>query len=186
VYVEKPSVPLEVRIEKHGYDVSWFDPATGQSTKLKNYKGEKFASDPPDKNHDWVLYLSREGKKESMANSYKFESRRILMQEIESAGPKFPFEITLPSEDISFSKPARYEAKLKRETRATRAMMYLWTADVSADGRGTRVVGTGKEGPLQIPRDIAKTLPAVLNLHVWGMNANGKVYSQDKVLGLKP
>ena len=34
--------------------------------------------------------------------------------------------------------------------------------------------------------DIAKQYPAVFNLHVWGMNANGKVYSQDKILTLKP
>ncbi len=186
VYVEKPSAPLEVRIERHGYDVSWFDPATGQSTKLKNYKGEKFAAEPPDRDHDWVLYLSREGKKESMANSYKFESRRILMQEIETGGPKFPFEIALPSGDASLSSPGKYEAKLKRETRATRSMMYLWTGEVTAGGKGSRVVGTGREGTLQIPKDVTKQVPAVFNLHVWGMNANGKVYSQDKIVTLKP
>ena len=83
LYVETPG-PIEVRVERHGYDVLWLDPATGETQKEKNWKGEKFASQPPDSKHDWVLFLSREGKKESMANSYKFESRDILLQEIET------------------------------------------------------------------------------------------------------
>ena len=32
VYVEKPSGPVEVTLEKHGYDVAWVDPMTGERT----------------------------------------------------------------------------------------------------------------------------------------------------------
>ena len=46
------------------------------------------------------------------------------------------------------------------------------------------MAGTGPEGTLRIPRSIARKLPAVLNLRVTGMNANGKVYFVDKVVTL--
>src|SRR4051794_8386793 len=35
LYVEKPG-PVEVRVERHGYDVVWLNPLTGETTKLKN------------------------------------------------------------------------------------------------------------------------------------------------------
>ncbi len=81
VYVEKPSGPVELQVEQHSYDVYWINPVTGESTKLKNFKGEKFVSEPPDKTHDWILHLSRDGKKQSMLTSYKFESRPTPVQE---------------------------------------------------------------------------------------------------------
>lgn len=187
LYVEKPSGPVEVRVERHGYDVGWFNPITGEFTKLKNYKGEKFAAEPPDTKHDWVLFLSREGKKESMLRSYKFESRPILMQELESSVQKVPFEISEPGkDDISLSNAPRYQVKLKRETRGTREMMYLWTGDVVADGQGFRVVGTGPQGKMRLTDDMVQKFPAVFNLRLYGMNANGKVYLTDKILTLKP
>src|SRR5438067_1779706 len=78
---------------------------------------------------------------------------------------------------LSLSKPAPYAAKLKRETRATRSMMWLWTGEVASDGQGYRVVGTGPKGTMSIPADIARRFPAVLQLRLAGMNANGKVYT---------
>jgi hypothetical protein len=185
LYVEKPSGPVEVRMEKHGYDVAWFNPITGEILKQKNYKGEKFAAEPPDTAHDWVLYLSREGRKESMGKSYKFESRRIEMQEVEVSAQKVPFEMVSPkAEDISLAHPVKFSAKLRRETRGTRSMMYLWTGEVVTDGQGTRVLGTGREGTLKIDRSIATKLPATLSLRLAGMNANGKVYYVDRVVTL--
>ena len=99
LYVEKPSGPVEVRVEKHGYDVAWFNPENGEFIRLKNWKGERFAAEPPDTKHDWVLYLSREGKKESMLTSWKFESRPILLQEVEQSVAKIPFVIDEPAKD---------------------------------------------------------------------------------------
>ena len=65
-------------------------------------------------------------------------------------------------------------------------MMYLWTAEVATDGQGYRVAGTGSQGTLRIPADIAKHYPAVLQLRLAGMNANGKVYTADKIIQLGP
>src|SRR5205085_11204649 len=106
-------------------------------------------------------------------------------QEVEQTSQKVPFEIVEPSSDtVSISKPTAYAAKLKRETRATRAMMYLWTGEVATDGQGYRVLGTGPKGTLKIPPGIARHFPAVLQLHVAAMNANGKVYTTDKIVQL--
>jgi len=183
VYVEKPG-PVELLVEKHGYDVRWFNPITGEYIKLKDFKGERFTGEPPDKSHDWVLHVSREGHKEGMLRSYKFESRPILMQELELSPQKILFEIVQPSGDLSLSKPAPFEAKIKRETRATRSVMWLWTGEVAADGQGYRVLGTGQKGTLQIPAGIAKNFPAALHLRLTAMNANGKVYVSDRVYQL--
>lgn len=186
VYVEKPG-PVEVLVEKHGYDVRWINPANGESIALKDFKGERFAAEPPDKTHDWVLHISREGHKEGMLKSYKFESRRILMQELEVSPRKVPFEVAQPPGDtISLGASQPYAVKLTRETRATRSMMYLWTGDVAIDSQSFRIIGTGEKGTLQIPRNIAKRFPAVLHVGVFGMNANGKLYSVDRIYQLSP
>ena len=189
IYVEKPTGPVEVRVGQHGYDVAWFNPLTGESLKQKNYKGERFAGDPPGKEHDWILMVSREGKKQSMLNSYKFESRVMPVQEIEVNTQKTPVEIAAPGGDeISLSKPFQYAVKVKRETRATRSMMYLWTGDVTIEGQGYRVLATGSSGTLRIdPQNvarIARQYPAILNLRVLAMNIYGKVYMIDKVFRL--
>ena len=182
VYVEKPGGPVEVLVEKHGYDVMWINPLTGETiTQKKDYKGEKFTGEPPDTAHDWVLHLSREGKKESMLKSYKFEARRIMMQEVEQTPQKVPYEIEEPSKtDWPLSSKVPYSAKVKRETRATRSMMWLWTGEVAADGQGYRVLGTSQKGTLDIPDNIAKRYPAVLHLRLAAINGNGKVYTADK------
>jgi hypothetical protein len=182
VYVEKPG-QVEVAVEKHGYDVAWFNPVNGEWVKQKkDFKGEKFLGEPPDRSHDWVLRLSREGKKESMLKSYRFEARPVVLQEIEQDSQKVPFEIAEPGDSLAVSKPAAYTAKLKRETRATRAMRYLWMGEVASDGQGYRVLGTGSKGTLTVPGEIVKHFPAVMQLRLAGMNANGKVYTTDKIV----
>jgi hypothetical protein len=62
--------------------------------------------------------------------------------------------------------------------------MYLWTGEVATDGQGYRVLGTGTKGTLKIPPEIARHFPAVLQLRVAAMNANGKVYMADKIVQL--
>jgi hypothetical protein len=184
VYVEKPG-PVEILVQKHGYSVAWFNPITGERIKLKDFKGEQFSATPPDTTHDWVLHLSREGKKRGMLNRYKFESRAVLMQVPEQSSQKVPYEIVEPSaEVVSVAQPLKYSVKLTRETRATRSMMWLWTGEVGADGQGYRVLGTGQDGEMTIARGVANTYPAVLNLRLAGLNANGKVYFADKIYKL--
>jgi len=184
VYVEK-SAPIELSVEKHGYDVSWFDPQTGEVQEQKKYKGEHFTSQPPTGAHPWVLLVAREGRKESMLKSYKFESSYVPVQEVEQNPQKVPFQIMQPAGDtLSLSMPVNFAVKLTRETRATRSMMYLWTGEVPADGQGVRVLGTGGQGSCRIPPDLATRYPAVLSIRVNALNANGKAYSADKVYQL--
>jgi hypothetical protein len=180
VYVEKAR-PVELLVEKHGYDVAWISPITGERIKQKNFKGERFTGEPPDAGHDWVLQVSREGRKEGMLRSYKFESRQIVLQEIEQNVTKVPFEIEQPAQDpLRVGQPAPYAAKIKRETRATRSMMWEWTGDVAAESQGYRVLGTGQKGTITVPPGLAKSFPAALLMRLYGMNANGKVYALDR------
>ena len=186
VYVEKPG-PVELRVENHSYDVAWINPADGEELKeKKGYHGEHFTGSPPDSSHDWVLRVSREGHKAGMLKSYKFESRRIDMQTVEQEIGKVPFEIAQPAEtSISQTKLPWFEAKFKKETRATRSMLWLWTGEATVDGEGYRVLGTGQKGTLNFPPHIAINYPAVMALRLYGMNANGKVYSVDKTYQLE-
>lgn len=76
--------------------------------------------------------------------------------------------------------------KIKRETRGTRFLLAEWTAEVVVEGEGYRVVGTGKEGVMNLPRSIVKTFPAVLSVRLAVVNANGKAYVANKVYRLNP
>jgi hypothetical protein len=185
VYVEKPG-PVELTVEDHGYDVAWINPATGERIKAKGYKGKHFTGEPPDKSHDWVLQVSREGHKEGMLKSWKFESRRVPIQEIETTPKNMPFEVAQPDGDISMATPPRYALKILRPTRATRDLLAEWTAEVVLDGEGFRVAGTGREGTLHIPASIVHKLPGTLSVRVSILNANGKAYAVDKVYRLGP
>jgi hypothetical protein len=185
VYVEKPAGPIELTLEKHGYDVAWINPATGERIKQKGYSGEHFTGEPPGNSHDWVLHVSREGHKEGMLKSYKFESRPVPVQEAEQNPQRIPFEIAEPAAmDLSVSHPPRYALKIKRATRATRSLLVEWTAEVAIDGEGYRVAGSGREGAMRIPPSIVKNFPAVLSLRMAVLNANGKAYIVDKICRL--
>ncbi len=187
IYVEKPAGPIEVTLEHHGYEVEWINPANGERIKQKEYRGERFTGEPPDASHDWILHLSREGEKASMARSVKFESRDVPVQEITLAGDKPQFDITGPEDnEVSMSNPVRVLLKVRRETRATRFLLVEWTAEVAADGQGFRVIGTGKQATLKVPASIVKNMPAVLSLHANILNANGKAYMIDRIFRLVP
>jgi hypothetical protein len=182
VYVEKPG-PVTVKLEKHGYDGRWFDPATGQSVKIKDVKTEVFTAEPPDRTHDWVLDISREGHKASMLKSYRFVSRDepIQLQEVEGNPEKVPFDLVEPAGDsLSLSRPAGYSLKLKRETKALQHMTYVWTGEVTADNRSYRVIGTGANGAFTIPPNITREFPAALHVRITAMNGLGKVYVLDR------
>jgi hypothetical protein len=181
IYVEKPG-PVTVNPEKQSYDVEWFNPATGETIHAKEKsKGETFTTQPPDNSHDWVLHLEREGHKNSMLKSYYFDSQEIVMQEIEGDPEKVPFEIAQPAGDsISLGLPARFEIKLKRHSKALDNMSYEWTGEVTASGRGARVIATGASGALRIPANIAADYPAGLHIRVTAVNGLGKAYVLDR------
>ena len=121
----------------------------------------------------------REGRMEGMNKSYKFESQELVLQEIEANTPKVPFGIEQPVGDIPLSRPVPYSAKITRETRATRQMMWLWLGDVAEDHQGVRVLATAQKGTFQVPAGLARSYPALMHLRLYGMNANGKVYEID-------
>jgi hypothetical protein len=187
IYVEKPG-PVSVQVEKHSYDVEWINPINGETVKVKkNLKDETFSGETPDNSHDWVLHISREGQKASMLKSYKFESRETVLQEMESNPAKVPFDIVQPAADtLSLAHPGTFAIKITKETRGTRRMQYLWNGEVTADEQSYRVIGTGAQGTFEIPANIAARFPALLHVHVTGMNANGKVYALDRNYQLTP
>ncbi|HBY59648.1 MAG TPA: hypothetical protein DEH78_07475 [Solibacterales bacterium] len=184
VYVEKPAT-VEVLVEKHTYDVAWINPETGERVPQKEWKGERWTGEPPSKDRDWVLHLSREDRKQGMARSYHFESRAILLQEVDIG--RATFEIVQPGDEpIPAGVPVPFEIKLKRETRAGRRMAYLWTAEIPGDPRGFRVLTTGAKGEFRVPIEWLGDKPdAVLSVRVTGMNAVGKVYAIDRVFTVK-
>ena len=187
VYLEKAG-PVEVITEKKKYEVYWCNPSTGEITQeKKDFKGERFTGQPPAANGDWVLHLSRDGRKESMSRSWRFESRPVFMQEVEQNPAKIPYEITAPaSDEIKAGQPLQFAVKLTRDTRATRSMLFLWTVEATSGSRGFRVIGSGPEGQFQVSASVAAALPAVLNLRVHGLNANGKLYALDRIMRLTP
>jgi hypothetical protein len=63
-------------------------------------------------------------------------------------------------------------------------MLYLWMGDLTATGQGARVLGTGAEGTWLLRKSSA--LPTVMNVRLYGMNANGKVYAVDRIYRVKP
>jgi hypothetical protein len=188
IYVEHPYLehpgPVTVTVEKHGYDAEWIDPATGAHTKIKDpCKGETCTATPPSSAHDWVLRISRVSTKAGMLKSFKFASRdeEPRLQDIEVDPAKVPFDITAPDADkLSLSKPAQFSVKLKRQSKALEHMSWLWTGEVTAAGRGYRVIATGADGTFHIPANIAAEYPAALHVRLYGMNGLGKVYTLDR------
>lgn len=186
VYVEKPGT-VNLNVESHNYDVVWMNPANGEIVKGKEHKGEHFTGEPPDSSHDWVLRVSREGHKEGMLKSYKFESRAVPVQEVELAPAKIPFEIAAPEGDeISISRPVKFALKVKRETKATKSLLVEWTLEQPGGSEGYRVVGTGREGTFPFPSAILDKTTGVVSLRVNALNALGKAYTLDKVYRLIP
>ena len=186
VYVAKPG-PVELTVENDNYDVAWINPATGDRVVAKNYKGKSFAGEPPDKEHDWILHVSREGRKQGLLRTYKFESRRIPRQTPETDPKSVPFEIEAPAGEISLRTSSPYSLKILRPTRATRDLAIVWTAELATGtAEGARVVGSGREGTLRLPSFYGERLPAVMSLRAALVNANGKVYVIDRVFRLVP
>lgn len=188
VYVEKPG-PVQLTFDqKHKYDMHWINPLTGETSDFKPLKAEKIGGEPPDNSHDWVLSVARDSRKASMAKSYYFESKTPDVQEIDSDPAKLPFELELPDakQALSVSHPVPYRIKLRRETKAAKAMQYLITGEVSAAGQGYRVLAIGASGTLQIPPDIVQRYPALLHVRVEAVNGVGKAYSLDQNFSLVP
>jgi hypothetical protein len=187
VYIEKPG-KLEVQVERHEYQVYWMNPATGEVIKeKKDWKGEAFTGQPPDASHDWVLHLSRDGRKEGMARSYKFESREVVPQEPELSPAKAPYALVAPEpgSSVAVGQPVPFQIELRKDTLGTRRMMYLLVGEVVRDTQGYRVLGSGLKGTFTVPPELLTGPDGMLSLRAAALNAPGKVYVLDYVVSLK-
>ena len=131
-----------------------------------------------------MLHVVREGRVEGMNKSYKFESRDIVLQEVESNSAKVPFAIEAaqgPALALE-ADSVRRQADARDPRHAL--MMWLWTGEVAADHQGYRVLATGPKGDMQPPAGYRQNFPATMHLRVYGMNANGKVYEVDTALDI--
>jgi hypothetical protein len=191
IYIEKPG-PIELTVENHSYDVLWINPANGDITR-KKFSGMHFTMEPPDRSHDWILRVARLSRIEGMNKSFKFESRMdkdeenylpIALQDVEANTPKVPFVIEQPTGDVSAAKPVTFSAKITKESRGTRYMMWVWTGDASAGAQGYRVLATSQNATVALPPDLTATYPATMHLRLYGMNSLGKVYEVDTGCGL--
>jgi hypothetical protein len=181
LYADKPGTVEISFSEKHKYNPRWINPRTGESTGLKDVKQDTYSETTPGGGGDWILQVPREGRKEGMLKSYKFESVDAPVQEVELNPTKVPFTIAEPSADeLDSTKPIPYQAKLRRTNRSTRFMQYMWIGEVVADGEGPRVLCLGASGSISFPPNLIKKHPALLNLRVNAINANGKAYSSEK------
>jgi hypothetical protein len=184
-YAQKGGI-IEVTLPKHKYNPEFVNPATGEEIPLKDTRTEVFSRETPDKTNDWILYLPREGRKESMARSYYFESHNPPVQDPESDATKTPFEIVDPPGDqLSVRVPAPFHVKITKSNRATRAMQYVWWGEVVSGGEGARVLAIGPSGNLTVPKALA--VPGgILTVRLQAINANGKAYELVRVYTLTP
>jgi hypothetical protein len=65
-------------------------------------------------------------------------------------------------------------------------MMYLWTGEASSNEQGFRVLGVGPKGTFHKAGALTVGSPSVMNVRLYGMNANGKVYVLDRIYRLIP
>lgn len=173
---------VEITLPKHKYNPLWINPITGEELPLKDYKGETFSRQTPDNAHDWILQVPRDGHKESMLKSYRFESVEPPVQEIETDPAKIPFQLVDPAgDDISATAPPISKVKLTKNNRSTRFMQYIWWGEVVAGGEGMRLIGVGSSGTLQIPKELGLRPDAPFNLRLQAINANGKAFEITKV-----
>lgn len=185
-YAQTPGI-VEINLPKHKYNPLWVNPITGEELELKDYKGEVFSRQTPDSSHDWILQVPREGHKESMLQSYYFESQDPPVQEIETDSAKVPFDIVDPSGDqINSLIPTPYKLKITRANRASRFMQYVWWGEVVAGGEGARLLGLGSSGNFTVPKEFLTERGSTLHIRLLAINAYGKAYELDKVYRLTP
>ncbi len=181
VYAENPGT-IELSMPKHGYKVSWYNPIDGSwLDQKKRFKGERFTTQTPDNEHDWVLYVRREGKKQNYNNSFKLESKRAKLRDVETSVGELPFEIQFPAEgELRAGEKHEFSATLKKSTIAAKRMLWLWMVEVAGSGRGQRILAAEQFGSFEIPADIAKSYPATLSVRLIGIDGAGRLFEDFK------
>jgi hypothetical protein len=185
-YAEHPGI-VEINLEKHKYNPRWVNPATGEEIPLKDQRTAIYSRQTPDNSHDWILDCEREGHRENMLHSVRFESIEAPIQEIETDTAKVPFELTDPPGDsINPRIPTPFGVKLTRTVRATRRMQYVWWGEVVGSGEGPRLLGLGSSGNFRLSDIFPAAASGELAIRIESINANGKAYEIDKVYRLTP
>lgn len=185
-YAVKPGI-VELTLPKHKYNPLWINPATGEESYLKDYRGEVFSRSTPDNERDWILQVPRDGKKASMLKYYYFESQDPPLQEIETDGSRIPFQVDDPKgTQLHVSLPAPFRVKLTKSNRATRQMQFVWWGETVGENAGMRLLGIGSEGAFDIPPAFKSAVGSSVNLRILAINANGKAYELDQVFELVP
>jgi len=182
VYLPEPK-PVELRVRKDKYEVSWLNPIDGTWVHEKDkFKGELFtAGGPPNSDHDWVLYVRREGKKKSMNKSYILESRRAAPKKVLTAAADVPYEIQLPeSFELTAGQEYEFNATITKDSRVVRQMKWVWTAEVAGSPAGPRVLGTSQFGRFRIPLGLTSDYPSPLQVRLLGVDGIGRVYEAFK------
>jgi len=184
VYIEEPG-PFELVVPKNGYDVSWFNPIDGTWVdEKKKFKGERFTGRPPNESHDWVLYLRREGKKESMDKKFYLEARSVKPKDVETID--LPFEIQLPDQQrLTAGEAYQFNATLTKATRAAKQMLWLWTAEVAGAGEAPRVLGAQQYGKLRLPENMARRYTAPMWVRLLGLDGAGRLFEAFKAFTLE-
>jgi hypothetical protein len=177
VYLEDPG-PVDLLVPKSDYDVSWFNPIDGSwLDEKKKFKGERYRGSPPDGNHDWVLYVRREGKKESFNKRYYLEARRVVPKEVEARPSELPFEIQFPDQQrLVAGETYDFNATVTKSTEAAKQMAWLWIGEVSGSGRSARVIGTEQYGRFQIPATLTDRYPATFSLRLLAVDGAGRLF----------
>src|SRR5581483_839815 len=185
-YAQNPGI-VEINFDRHKYSPIWINPSTGEEIPQKDWRGEVFSRPTPDNSHDWILDIEREGHKESMLRSVRFESIDPPVQEVETDPSKIPFDVVDPAgETISTKQAIPFKIKLTRANRASRTMQYIWWGEIVAGGAGARLLGVGSNGNFTFPSELANGAGQTLSLRIQAINANGKAYEIDKVYQLNP
>ena len=177
VYMGEPG-PVDLLVPKSDYDVSWFNPIDGSwLDEEKKFKGDRYRGSPPDMNHDWVLYVRREGKKESFNKRYYLEARQVVPKEVEARPAELPFAIQLPDEQrLVAGETYDFNATVTKSTEAAKQMAWLWIGEVSGSGRSARVIGTEQFGRFQIPSGLTDRYPATFSLRLSVVDGAGRLY----------
>jgi len=156
-----------------------------ETEKLKNVKTERFATEPLDRTHDWVLAPFARRATEGMLRSYKFESRRILMQDVEVSANKVPFQIVQPrATRISLHAATPYTVKAHaRDARHALHCCICGPVRSPMNCRVIGVVGTGKR-QIQISANMASIIRRCSICGSFWHERQRKVYSADRTLQL--
>ena len=187
VYAERPGL-IELVMPKQEYSVSWYNPSDGAwFDQKKKFKGDRYRSQTPDGERDWVLYLRREGKKQDYNKSFILESKAPRFREVEHSPSDLPFEIQFPEGNgIRAGQEYEFNATLTRNTIAAKRMLWLWTGEVAGSGRGSRVLGTTQSGRFAVPGRLASRYPATLSVRVTGLDGAGRLFEAFRPYALEP